>query len=238
MRKYWCLYLLLLCLYCTAQVQQEVISDQSLSIVLQKIEANHKVIFSYRDKNIADYIITLSEGIYDIDQILDRLALQTQLDFQKIDETHIIIIPTKELKTRTICGYIKDKSNGESLPYANVYANKSTNGTETDLSGYFELNISNGERVKVSFLGYEDCTINSLLSTQGNCPTYHIKQNNKLSEVIVTEYLFDGIRQDGDAHDIIIEPDNLNIMPGSVEGDILSAIRFLPGIYSTSESFN
>ena len=164
--------------------------------------------------------------------------MQTQLDFQKIDETHIIIIPTKELKTRTICGYIKDKSNGESLPYANVYANKSTNGTETDLSGYFELNISNGERVKVSFLGYEDCTINSLLSTQGNCPTYHIKQNNKLSEVIVTEYLFDGIRQDGDAHDIIIEPDNLNIMPGSVEGDILYAIRFLHGIYSTSESFN
>lgn len=238
MRIYWSLYLLLSSIYCTAQVQQEVISDQSLTIVLQKIETDHKVIFSYRDKNISDYRINLLEGTYDIDQILDQLALQTQLDFQKIDETHIIIIPTKEPKTRTICGYIKDKSTGESLPYANVHVQKSSNGTETDPNGYFELTISNGARTNISFLGYEDRAINSLLSTQGNCPIYYITQNNKLSEVIVTEYLFDGIRQDGDAHDIIIEPDNLNIMPGSVEGDILSAIQFVPGIYSTSESLN
>ena len=54
MRKIWCLYLILLSIYCTAQVQQETIVDQSLSIVLQKIETEHKVIFSFRDKNITD----------------------------------------------------------------------------------------------------------------------------------------------------------------------------------------
>ena len=236
MRKFWFTYFFIFSIYCTAQVQQGTNSGQSLSIVLQKIEEEHKVIFSYRDQNIVDYRISHLDG--NLDQILDQIALQTQLTFQKIDQTHIVIIPTTEPKTRTVCGYIKDKITSEALPYANVYVKQSSKGTETDLNGYFELEIHNGDFISASFLGYADSDINTLLSIQGNCPTYYIESNNKLDEVIVTEYLFDGIRQDGDAHDITIDPENLNIMPGSVEGDILSAVQFLPGIYSTSESLN
>lgn len=238
MRYIWSIYLLLYALSCTAQVQQDKGSNQSLSILLQQVESEHQVIFSYRDRNIADYKIQLLEDSYELDQILAQLKLQTQLDFQKIDATHIVIVPSKKQRTRIICGYIKDKITNEPLHYANVYVHESSNGTETDLNGYFELEIPNGAQVSFSFLGYTDININTLLSINGNCPEYYIEQNHELKEVIVTEYLFDGIRQDGDAHDIIIEPDNLNIMPGSIEGDILSAIQFLPGIYSTSESFN
>lgn len=238
MRKILVIYILLLSISGTSQVQQLAIADQSLSLVLEKLEAQYTVLFSYRDKNITNFNISIQEGNYSIDQVLDLIMLQTQLEFQKIDETHIIIIPTHSPQTRTICGYIKNKINNEPIPFANIFVHNSTHGTETNSNGYFELTINNGDQVSVSFLGYEDLCINTLLSIQGNCPVYLIEQNNQLAEVIVTEYLFDGIRQDGDAHDIIIEPGNLNTMPGSVEGDILSAIQFLPGIYSTSESLN
>lgn len=238
MRTLCFIYFLLFTICCTAQVQYETITNERLTVVLQKIEAIQNVSFSYRDKNIIDYRISIPKGDYAIDEILNLLSQQTQLEFDNIDDTHIIIIPSKEIKTRRICGYIKDRNTNEALPYANVYVAQTSIGAVTDAQGYFELSIKNGDEVWVSFVGYEDSPLSTTYGIDGDCPTYYCNQNNALTEVIVTEYLFDGIRQDGDAHDIIIEPDNLNIMPGSVEGDILSAIQFLPGVYSTSESLD
>ena len=234
----WSICFLFLSIYCTAQIQYESINDQSLSIVLQKIEAQHEVNFSYRDKNISEYKISVDSGIYSLDQILQKLEFQTQLGFEKIDVKHIIIVPNIEIKSRKICGTIRDKITNEPVSFASIYIIESSKGTETNADGYFELTIKNDDKVGVSFVGYEDTQISTTLSIEGNCPTHYIIQNTALKEVLVSEYLFDGIKQDGDAHDIIIEPDNLNVMPGSVEDDILAAVQFLPGVYSTSESLN
>ncbi len=223
---------------CTAQVDYDVVMDQSLSLVLQKIESRHQVQFSYADRSISEYKISLDAGAYTLEEILSKIEIQTQIIFDKIDDTHIIIIPNKEIKSRVICGTIKDNLTEEVLPFASVYIRKSSLGTETDASGYFELSIKNEDKVGVSFIGYDDTVINTTTSNNGSCPTYYMVQNNSLNEIIVTEYLFDGVRQEGDAHDIIIEPDNLNVLPGSVEDDVLAAVQFLPGVYSTSESLN
>lgn len=238
MRKLCSLLFLFFTLDCIAQVQYTSVDHQSLSIFLQKIESQHDVSFSYRDQNITDYRITIKDAKYSLDQILEKISLQTQLQFAKIDDTHILILANEKPKGRVICGYIKDSETKEALPFAHVYVANSSTGSETDINGYFELKIKNEDVVEVSFLGYERKKINTLLSANGDCPDYYCSQNNAIREVIVTEYLFDGIRQNGDAHDIIIEPTNLNIMPGSIEGDILSAVQFLPGIYNTSESLN
>lgn len=238
MRKFWFFYFWLLTFICSAQVQYDPIIDQNLSIVLQKIEAQHDVNFSYRDKNIADYKISLEKGNYTLDQILKNIEFQTQISFDKIDSTHVIILPNINKKSRIICGIIKDQITLETISYASVYVSNSSIGTETNDKGYFELEIKNEDQVGVSYLGYEDTALNTMRSLNGDCPIYYIKQNNALEEILITEYLFDGIKQEGNAHDIIIEPDNLNVMPGSVEDDILAAVQFLPGVYSTSESLN
>ena len=70
MRKQIALYLLLISFCCTAQVQYDSITEQSFTVVLQKIEAKHNVKFSYRDKNVAEYKIDLKEGNYNIDTLI------------------------------------------------------------------------------------------------------------------------------------------------------------------------
>jgi len=238
MRVLWVILSLLYTTALVAQTDYASFQNRSLSLLLQKIESNHKVQFSYSDRNVADYSVSIPSGMYTVDEILEIISLQTQLTFEMIDKTHILIIPNKEEKSRMVCGYVHDHLTKEPLPFASVYVHESSHGVETDETGYFEIIIKNEDQLGVSFLGYEDTELNSLLSIDGDCPIYTCIQNNEIAEIVVTEYLFDGIRQDDDAHDIVIEPDNLNIMPGSVENDVLSAIQFLPGIYSTSESLD
>lgn len=52
-------------------------------------------------------------------------------------------------------GKVVDESN-EPIPGANIRVSESLNGTTTDASGKFELNLPDGRhRIRVTYLGYE-----------------------------------------------------------------------------------
>ena len=56
-------------------------------------------------------------------------------------------------RTRKVTGVVLD-ANGESIIGANVVVKGTNNGTITDLDGKFSIELSDGETLQVSFIGY------------------------------------------------------------------------------------
>jgi len=60
----------------------------------------------------------------------------------------------------TLSGYVRDKANGETLPFVNILIKGTKIGTATNLSGYFAIpNLPIDKiKVRVSLLGYREQT--------------------------------------------------------------------------------
>lgn len=66
----------------------------------------------------------------------------------------------------TVTGTVKDASNGSALPGATIVVPFTTIGTATNYEGAFEISVPPGEKLLISFVGYEsqEITITDLLS--------------------------------------------------------------------------
>lgn len=85
---------------------------------------------------------------------------------------------------RTVRGVVVDTS-GESVIGANVKVNGTTRGTITDMNGEFQLQVSNKEKLTVSFIGYLDAVV----SADKTNLRVTLKEDNKtLDEVVVVGY--------------------------------------------------
>ena len=61
-------------------------------------------------------------------------------------------------QNRALHGVVLDTS-GEPVIGANVRVDGSTRGTVTGLNGEFDINVSNNEKLTISFIGYLDAVI-------------------------------------------------------------------------------
>ncbi len=57
---------------------------------------------------------------------------------------------------KIIRAYVIDQSTKESIPYAHIIKTIDNSGTITNDDGYFEINCSKKDTIKISFLGYQD----------------------------------------------------------------------------------
>jgi outer membrane receptor for ferrienterochelin and colicins len=86
----------------------------------------------------------------------------------------------------TITGYVKDKNNGEALPYANVIVVNTTKGATTDENGFFKLTISSeAQKIAASYLGYST-QVHSFVPGK-NVYSFNLQPDGKhLEEVVVS----------------------------------------------------
>lgn len=85
----------------------------------------------------------------------------------------------------TISGKVIDQQ-GEPVIGANVTEKGTTNGTITDISGLFKLNVKNKSKLQVSFIGY--ITQEILVGGQKTLTVTLIEDTQKIDEVIVTAF--------------------------------------------------
>ena len=69
----------------------------------------------------------------------------------------VIFLSLSLLIGASISGFVRDKHNGEPLPYTNVFLSETTIGTASDVNGYFILpNVPEGTfTMKVMMIGYK-----------------------------------------------------------------------------------
>ena len=89
-------------------------------------------------------------------------------------------------RTRKVTGVVLD-ANGESIIGANVVVKGTNNGTITDLDGKFSIELSDGETLQVSFIGYNSKDV--MVGAGENHIKVQLREDTqKLDEVVVVGY--------------------------------------------------
>ncbi|WP_281989475.1 TonB-dependent receptor domain-containing protein [Aquimarina aggregata] len=233
----FCLLILPALLFAQEDIFSFKYNNENLSDVLDDIQSNYNIKFSYNPSWIKDQAVTLLIKDASLTQILDLLEHQIYFTFTKIDNEHYIL---KRLKSIRICGRIQNIENHKNISNASVKNIKSgliTSMIITDEKGYFEVeNISITDTLTISHLGFKDLKIPISEVQNKTCENYFLQiRDYLLNEVIIKDYLSSGvaIKNDGTIH---FDLKNADVLTGQAEPDALQSVQLLPGIESPNET--
>lgn len=132
-------------------------SNVSVEQVLNKIEETSDYVFLYNDETIQkSRIVSVRSKSGKITDILDDIFKGTDISYTVIDKQIILSKSNKvnqNAKAIQIKGTVKDAL-GEPLIGVSVLVKGTSNGTVTDLDGRFSLNVSVGDILEFSYVGY------------------------------------------------------------------------------------
>lgn len=106
-----------------------------------------------------------------------------------------LIINCNIVLSQNLEGFIKDSITGEKLPLSNLVFLNKNRGTNSDLNGYYKIQISEfiNDTLKISYIGYKPLLI-PLKKYEGNKDINHdfllVQNENKLEEVIISQKRF------------------------------------------------
>lgn len=226
--------------------------DKALDLVLLDLKINYRLDFSYDPELVQGKRISVVFPKTNLDNALNLILAGTGLSYKKTGRNSITIVAAMEetivelaaaAPTRnnfTLKGVVKDKNTGETLPFANILVRGSTNGTTTNIDGYFTLFRVPSDTLilDVSYIGYRNLSFRLHPDMDiDNIQVPMIDFGVQLAEVVVQaereEQLIQastGISQVG------ISPAALATLPSFGEKDIFRSLQLLPGISGTNES--
>lgn len=138
----------------------------------------------------------------------------------------------------TLSGFVRDKANKESLPYATVAIKELKIGTVTNIEGYYAIpNIPSGEyTVTVTLLGYvtNSFTIDSRENKRIVRDIVLSDQAVQVSEVIISAEKEEEKRSTQTGR-ISMQAKDIAQLPTIGEADVFRALQMMPGVKATSE---
>lgn len=139
----------------------------------------------------------------------------------------------------TISGVVKDIESGESLPFASVVVRRTTNGSTTNIDGYFSLfNVpTDTTALSVSYIGYQNTTY--FLSPEmdiTNVKIYLKPSLTSLDEIEIVEEREDLMQKTDVVSVVKMSPKVISKLPNIGEKDIFRAFQLLPGVSGSNES--
>ena len=150
----------------------------NVSEVLESIIKDSGYLFIYSEKPSGN--VVLDKDGMEVENVLKNLQTQLNLSYQVKGKQ---IALSKTSKTREIVEGVVKTRQGETLPGASVRVKGGTNGTVTDLDGKFRLNLSTGDVLLVSFVGYQSSEIEV---DRANLEIILMENTSSLDEVVVT----------------------------------------------------
>jgi len=151
------------------------------------------------------------------------------------------ILPCRAQKgtVKSISGIVKEKSTGESLPYATVIIEGIGKGTMTNTDGYFTLHDLRGSEVTVTvqYLGYRTQSV-SWNSKQAGTQLIVIEletDSRQLNEVVVAGKQ-NMLKVSDNISQVTVSPRQLSALPGVGEKDVFRSLQLLPGISGSNET--
>jgi iron complex outermembrane receptor protein len=98
----------------------------------------------------------------------------------------LIIVPTTLMAQSTVIGTVTDKANAMPLPGVNVIVKGTSRGTSTDFDGNYTLEMSEGETLVISYLGYTTQEI--VFTGQSRIDVTLAEDAAQLDEVVLIGY--------------------------------------------------
>lgn len=182
---------------------------RSIKKALNELERRYKVNFAYEENLIAGRLTEMETDASTLEESLTLLLNDQGLRYRKIKDNLYVIQPAAKAESvtanppvapdesrsgvvseaavaRRITGQITDEKSA-GLPGANVIEKGTNNGTTTDASGNFTLNVSDAATVlTVSSVGYVSQEIT--IGTRATINVQLVPDNRTLDEVVVVSY--------------------------------------------------
>lgn len=169
-------------------------NNATVEQVLDEIEAKSEFYFLYNNKLInVDRRVSVDADASNIDAVLKQLFAGTDVVYnvankqiilsRKQDERAVSAAVAQQEKV--IKGIVTDEA-GAPIIGANVVIKGTTRGTITDMDGNFSLQVSPGETLHVSYIGYIDYEVK--LNNQKNLTISMKEDSESLDEVVVVGY--------------------------------------------------
>lgn len=165
--------------------------NKPASEVVKQIEKVSKYRFFYK-KGLPgmNTPITVEANDQSIDAVMGQVVKQIPVSYTVKGGTQVVIAESElqngtASKSKTVKGVITDM-NGEPVIGANIVQKGSTNGVISDLNGAFEINVSEGAVLQVSYIGYLSQEVKV---GKGSLMNITLKEDTQtLDEVVVIGY--------------------------------------------------
>lgn len=223
-------YLLLFCIsFIAFRVKCQ---DESFSLkeVLDQLEKKYEVTFSYAD-DLVERIRVKSVSNESLDNDLNELSQATGLAFTKAGAgTYLVVVTSHQF-----CARVINNETGGPLEGAQLILNDKVTNVITNGNGYarFEGQLTFQDTIYIKYFGFETKKIAAGALRAGECPQIGLDfGKTTLREVMITSYITSGIDFSKEDNSILIKTNDLALLPGETDGDILMALKTLPGISS------
>ena len=165
----------------------------SLINLIKEIESVSDFTFMYAKKELAKRPVYISDGQWNMSDLLSQISGQAKVSIKRVNETIAITIDegqspqlTEELIADiSISGKITDE-NGEGLPGATILEKGTTNGTTTSIDGSYQLTCAENAVLIISFVGYQ--TQEVTVSNRSVIDVQLSEDAEQLEEVVVIGY--------------------------------------------------
>jgi len=138
----------------------------------------------------------------------------------------------------TIKGFVYDKSNGEAVPFINVYFKGTTIGANTDINGFFTINRIPPGAYTLLITNFEFDTLKQNITIAAgdmqNKKFFVSKGGIKLDEVVITTTSSDKLEQTNVGVQKI-DPIVINKLPSVGEPDLAQYLQVVPGVVFTGD---
>ena len=137
-----------------------------------------------------------------------------------------------------VTGYIKDASNGQTLPGASVYIDENHQGAATDVNGYYTFTLPAGNyHLHVSILSYNDTVIPIKVFSNVHF-NINLKQTSVSTQAVdITADRPDKNVESSQMGTVKLDVKDLKTIPVFFgEPDILKMIQLLPGVQSGGDA--
>lgn len=165
-------------------------SDTTVKDVLSYIEKNSNYVFLYGEgvENKLASPVNIQLKNKKMDAILAEVCKSTGLLY-KISGRQVTITTAKAKTTKDekqkISGVIVDQ-NGEPLIGATVMVKGAKEGAMTDIDGRFTINAAKGEKLQVTYVGFNPETVS--VGSSNDLKIEMTETDNTLNEVVVIGY--------------------------------------------------
>ena len=216
-------------LYGVASLSFGQANQVSLKTVLTSLEGQHGVSFSYDDE-VANRLTVDLQETGELQRALDAITEQTGLVFSEAGTNTYLI----KMQSLPFCVRVLDEG-GSPLDRAQIILDNKITNITTDIEGYarFDSRLTYQDTIKIYYFGYNTHRTAAQRLYGSTCPVVNMTfGQTTLKEVVITNYITSGIDFSQDDHSLKIRTSDLALLPGETDGDILLAIKTLPGITS------
>ncbi|TRX62606.1 TonB-dependent receptor [Fulvivirga sp. M361] len=203
-------------------------SPRPLREVLSYLQAHHHITFSFADDIVDPLVVTVDYERVSLETFLALANRETGLVFDKVDEDIILV---KKI-AYNVCVRLVDQGSGGDLSGVQILLNEQPANITTDKKGYarFSKSLTFQDTVSFRFIGYEQTNVAAGSLLEAECTDVPLRFSATTLDEVVVNYLSKGINLTRDDHSIMINTNDMALLPGETDGDVFLAVKNLPGI--------